>query len=100
MARQRATSETQRNEMVGLADRGVSCAEISRRFGIGDQTVRNTIQRARPHAFKKGSVRGAVNGNLGVTQRCMPHQIGWSTDPTQSHLVSLPRLSCLEHYAY
>lgn len=95
MARQFAATEIERAEMVRMAGDGVSCAEIARKFGFNDQTVRNTVQRDSPGAFRKGAVRGAVNGNNGVIQRRMPHQISWSTDPTQAHMVSLPALQCL-----
>lgn len=63
---------------------------------FNDDTVMNTVRRVLPAAFRRSShVPEAVNDNESVTHRVMPHQIGWSTDPVQSHVVSLPKLRCL-----
>lgn len=97
MARQLAASPCQRDEMVRLAGAGWTAQQIGRRMGFGDDTVMNTVRRIMPAAFRRSShVPEPVNDNSTLTHRVMPHQIGWSTDPVQSHAVSLPRLKCLE----
>ncbi|WP_158673346.1 hypothetical protein [Bosea sp. FBZP-16] len=90
-----ATTEHDRAEITRRAAGGESAAVIARALGLNDDTVRNTARRLIPSAFRKGAVRGAVNDNIEVIQKRMPHQVSWSTDPTQSHLVTLPRLACL-----
>lgn len=97
MARQLAASTCQRDEMVRLAEAGWPAEQIGKRMGFDDQTVRNTVRRILPAAFRRSShVPEPVNDNVSTTHRVMPHQIGWSTDPTSHHAVSLPRLKCLE----
>lgn len=97
MARQLAASPSQRDEMVRLADAGWPAEQIGKRMGLDDQTVRNTVRRIMPAAFRRSShVPEPVNDNEDTTHRVMPHQIGWSTDPVSHHAVSLPRLKCLE----
>lgn len=97
MARQLAATPCQRDEMVRLAEAGWPAEQIGKRMGFDDQTVRNTVRRTHPAAFRRSShVPEAVNDNESVTHRVMPHQVGWSTDPVQSHAVTLPRLRCLE----
>lgn len=97
MARQFVTTQCQRDEMGRLVEAGWPAEQIGKRMGIDDQTVRNTVRRSMPAAFRRSShVPAPVNDNDGITHRVMPHQIGWSTDPVSHHAVSLPRLKCLE----
>lgn len=96
MARQLAAQPHERDEMVRLAEAGWPAEQIGKHMGFDDQTVRNTVRRVAPAAFRRSShVPAPVNDNGAVTHRVMPHQIGWSTDPTSHHAVSLPRLRCL-----
>lgn len=96
MARQFAASPEERAEMVRLAEAGWTAQEIGKHMEFNDDTVMNTVRRVMPAAFRRSShVPEPVNDNDSVTHRVMPHQIGWSTDPTSHHAVSLPRLRCL-----
>jgi predicted transcriptional regulator len=96
MARQLAASEEQRDEMVMRAIAGMTAQRIGEVMGFDDQTVRNTVRRLVPTAFRRSARKvAAFKPAAGAVSRRMPHQIGWSTDPTSHHVVSLPRLRCL-----
>lgn len=76
---------------------GASAFSIADAFGLCATTVMRAVRRVEPDAFRTKRERNQETDNdVGVTNRIMPHQVGWSTDPVSHHAVSLPRLKCLE----
>lgn len=55
--------------------------------------VARAVRRHIPNAWRRQTSKQEPAS--GVVQRIMPHHVSWSTDPVQSHAVSLPRLRCL-----
>lgn len=80
------------SDMARLAADGVAANEIARRVGANSQTVRNTVRKILPNAFRRNPVPMPA---AGAVTRMMPHNPGGSTGLPTHHAVSLPRLSCL-----
>jgi hypothetical protein len=59
--------------------------------------VARAVRRNIPNAWRRQTSKGA--STPGTVQRIMPHHVSWSTDPVQSHAVTLPRLRCLGEHA-
>lgn len=82
-------------EMTRLASEGMAANEIARKLGANSQTVRNTVRRTIPGAFRRAPAPFVPSD--GAVSRSMPHNVGYSTGLPTHHAVSLPRLRFLEN---
>lgn len=80
-------------EMLGLTKAGIASNEIARRLGVNAGTVRKTVRKLLPNAFR---LMPEIAATKDTAVRTMPHNSGYSTGLPSAHSISLPRLQCLE----
>lgn len=88
------------NECISSFQSGNSLRATAQSIGYPIDAVARAVRRIIPNAWRRQTSKLiAANDNKEVVQKWMPHQVSWSTDPVQGHLISLPRLKCLEKAA-
>jgi len=91
------------SKCVALFRSGATLRATASAVGSPVDAVARAVRRNIPNAWRRQTSKGVAVATPGTVQRIMPHHVSWSTDPVQSHAVSLPRLRCLgehQHAAY